>query len=646
MATGPAVRATLAKAWALWKPPPRIKPSEWMEREVTVPSEETAVPGRYRFTRYEFLRQIVDSFVDPTIEVVAVQKPAQVGWTLAFTAVAAYFVRCDPSRILVAMPTESECEIWSKDRFEPVVRATATVASLIRPAKLRDANNKIMHKRFPGGAIKMVGATSPTGLASYPAKRIMLDEVDRYPASAGTEGDPISLVKKRAQTYLRRGGKLVAGSTPGLAGMSLIESLVEQGDKREWRVPCHHAGCGHEQRLQFEQIKWGRDTQGRHETWTATYRCEACGRPWTDIERIANVARGRWVPTAPTTNVRSYLIDGLMSPDVTHAEFGREWLAADNDEKRKAFVNTYLGRTWTEENDAPDWKDLARRKEAWPKGSLPDGVLMLTAAVDVQKRWLTYTVWGWGRGGEAWPIETETIDGGPEEPASWARVDALLERSWTAPSGEAMQLDRLAVDSGAFTEEVYGWGRDHRFDDRVVLVKGDARQALVVGPRHVQDWTPAGKKAKFGVSVTIVGTNKAKDYLLRKLRLAQPVSGEETPAGYIHLPEWMPDEELQELVAERKVRQTNRRGYTEQVWKKKPGDRNEALDKFVYSYAVACSAGLWSAPGVFWDRREEAYGPRPPEVATEARPPVVTQAKRISNLFAPRVMRSDDPFVE
>jgi phage terminase large subunit GpA-like protein len=339
------------------------------------------------------------------------------------------------------------------------------------------------------------------------------------------------LVKKRAQTYLRRGGKLVAGSTPGLAGMSLIESLVEQGDKREWRVPCHHAGCGHEQRLQFEQIKWGRDAQGRHETWTATYRCEACERPWTDIERIANVARGRWVPTAPTTNVRSYLIDGLMSPDVTHAEFGREWLAADNDEKRKAFVNTYLGRTWTEENDAPDWKDLARRKEAWPKGSLPDGVLMLTAAVDVQKRWLTYTVWGWGRGGEAWPIETETIDGGPEEPASWARVDALLERSWTAPSGEAMQLDRLAVDSGAFTEEVYGWGRDHRFDDRVVLVKGDARQALVVGPRHVQDWTPAGKKAKFGVSVTIVGTNKAKDYLLRKLRLAQPVSGEETPAG-------------------------------------------------------------------------------------------------------------------
>lgn len=646
MAIGPAARTALAKAWALWRPPPRIKPSVWMEREVTVPSEETAVPGRYRFTRHAFLREIVDSFVDPTIEVVAVMKPAQVGWTLAFTAAAAYFVRCDPSRILVAMPTESECEIWSKDRFEPVVRASPTVAALVRPARLRDANNKILHKRFPGGAVKLVGATSPTGLASYPAKRIMLDEVDRYPASAGTEGDPITLVKKRAQTYLRRGGKLVAGSTPGIAGMSLIESLVEQGDKRVWLVRCHLTGCGHEQRLEFERLRWDRGDQGEHQPRTAAYRCEGCGGAWSDIERIANVARGRWSPTAPATNVRSYLIDGMLSPDVTHAELAREWLAADGDEKRKAFVNTFLGRPWTEESDAPDWKDLARRRERWAKGALPDGVLLLTAAVDVQKRWLTYTVWGWGRGGEAWPIETDLIDGGPEDPSAWAEIEGLLERSWPSASGEPMRLDRLAVDSGAFTEEVYGWGRHHRFDERVMLVKGDSRQALVVGARQVQEWSPTGKKAKFGVAVTIIGTNKAKDYLLRKLRLPAPVSGEETPAGYVHVPEWMPDAELRELVAERKIKQTNRRGYTEHVWKKKPGDRNEGLDKLVYAYGAACAVGLWSAPTFFWTRREEAYRARSEEeaVAAPAARKAETPAARRARLFG-GTGSVDDPYL-
>jgi phage terminase large subunit GpA-like protein len=642
----------------MWEPPPRIKPSVWMERELTVPSEETAVPGRYRFTRHEFLREIVDSAVDPTIEVVAVQKPSQVGWTLAFTALACYFVRCDPSRILVAQPVADEAEVWSKDRLEPVVRASPTVAALIRPAKQRDANNKILHKRFPGGALKLVGANSPTGLASWPAKRIMLDEVDRYPASAGDEGDPISLVKKRAQTYLRRGGKLLAGSTPDLAGLSLIEDLVDQGDRRVWLVSCHHRDCRVGQRLEFDRVKWSKDDAGRHLTETAAYHCEGCGRAWSDTQRIANVARGRWVPTAPTTKVRSFLIDGLMSPDVTHAGLATDWIAARTDEKRKVFVNTSLGRTWAEETDAPDWKDLARRREPLSRDVLPNGVLMLTCGVDVQKRHLTYTVWGWGRGGEAWPVESEIIPAPPEEPEAWAAVDALLAREWVTSTGVCVSLDRLAVDSGAFTEEVYGWGRRYRFDDRVMLVKGDARQQVVVGGRNVQEWTPRGKKAKYGVAVTIVGTNKAKTYLMRKLRLAMPLPGEPAPSGYVHMADWLPDEELRELVAERQVKETDRRGYTQQVWKKKPGDRNEGLDKLVYAYAGACALGLWSAPAGWWARRAEAYGVAPgdPAPQVEAADATLTAIpagasapararSRLAGLFTARSGRSDDPFV-
>lgn len=46
-----------------------------------------------------------------------------------------------------------------------------------------------MKKNFPGGHITIVGANSATGLASRPIKVLLADEVDRYPASAGTEGD-------------------------------------------------------------------------------------------------------------------------------------------------------------------------------------------------------------------------------------------------------------------------------------------------------------------------------------------------------------------------------------------------------------------------------------------------------------------------
>jgi hypothetical protein len=379
----------------MWEPPPRIKPSVWMERELTVPSEETAVPGRYRFTRHEFLREIVDSAVDPTIEVVAVQKPSQVGWTLAFTALACYFVRCDPSRILVAQPVADEAEVWSKDRLEPVVRASPTVAALIRPAKQRDANNKILHKRFPGGALKLVGANSPTGLASWPAKRIMLDEVDRYPASAGDEGDPIVGEKACADLpAARRQAARGQHAGPGRA-------QPHRGPGRPGR-PARVAGAVPPPGLPggaAARVRPGEMVEGRR-------RAPPDGdgglplrglRPRV-VRHAADRERGpRPLGADGTDDEGPQLPD--RRPDVARRDArraGADWIAARTDEKRKVFVNTSLGRTWAEETDAPDWKDLARRREPLSRDVLPDGVLMLTCGVDVQKRHLTYTVWGWG----------------------------------------------------------------------------------------------------------------------------------------------------------------------------------------------------------------------------------------------------------
>ena len=623
-----AVKKAFDKADELWAPPPDLPPSKWMERELTIPTEESAIPGAYTFTRHRFLVEIVDSFIDDDIEIVAVQKPAQVGWTLVFTASVSYFVRCDPSRVLVAMPTENEAEIWSKDRLQPVISASPALNGLIKPAKSRDGTNSVLHKRFPGGAIKAVGANSPTGLASWPAKRIMLDETDRYPASAGDEGDPISLVRKRAQTYLKRGGKLVMGSTPDIAGLSLIEGMVDRGDKRRWLVPCH--ACGHEQTLEFESLTWDKTTSGEHLPNTAHYYCTECGVVWSDIQRLANVAKGRWVATQETGTIRSYVIDGLMSPDVTHAEMAREWVACRTDEQRKVFVNTYLGRTWSEESDAPDWKVLHRRKEQFSSHQLPDGVLFLTCGVDLQKSRMEYRIWGWGRQGECWLIKQDVIAAGPDDPEAWAEIDALLneDTAWASASGEPMRIEKIVVDTGAFSEEGYAWGSAYKFDDRVILGKGDPRQTLVLGPKQVQQFSRTGKKAAFGVGTSAIGVNKAKDYLIRKLRLEPPLPGEPTPPGYIHLPHWATDDELQQLVSERKFKKVNRKGYVEWEWRKAPATRNEALDCLVYSYAGAIALGLWSAPEHFWRRREELYRAKPEEALQAAQ--AVQEARKLT----------------
>lgn len=51
----------------------------------------------------------------------------------------------------------------------------------------------------------MGGANSPAGLASRPIRILLCDEVDRFPLSAGTEGDPVDLASKRMTTYWNRG---------------------------------------------------------------------------------------------------------------------------------------------------------------------------------------------------------------------------------------------------------------------------------------------------------------------------------------------------------------------------------------------------------------------------------------------------------
>jgi phage terminase large subunit GpA-like protein len=100
--------------------------------------------------------------------------------------------------------------------------------------KSRDGNNKILHKRFPGGHLTIVGANAPSGLASRPIRLLLCDEVDRYPFSAGAEGDPVNLARKRTVTFWNR--KIVLVSTPTNKGASRIETAFEESDQRRFWV--------------------------------------------------------------------------------------------------------------------------------------------------------------------------------------------------------------------------------------------------------------------------------------------------------------------------------------------------------------------------------------------------------------------------
>lgn len=541
-----------------------------------------------------------DWFADPSIEMNALPKAAQTGWTAGFTGLLCSLIDNDPSRILVALPTQDEAEIWAKDRFEPNVRATPALRAKVAASKSRDGQNTIRHKRFAGGTLKIVGANSSTGLSSWPAKYAFCDEVDRYPLSAGGEGDPIALVRKRLQTWLSRGGKIGLGSTPKVEQTSIIWHYYLQGDQRRWRCDCQH--CRAEQTLEWEHVKWD---AGRPQG--AAYYCPHCGTAWTDLDRLIAVAGGRWKATAEPSDpkIRSALIDGLLSPHVTVVEMATAWEACETDEQKQAFTNLYLGRPWRVAGEAPDWQRLHDRREDWPPNRLPAGVLFLTIGADVQKDRIEARVWGWGRGRQSWLIDRRIIMGDPAREEVWERMDSLIGETWTHASGAEMMIARTAVDSGYATAEVYRWCKRHG-TRRTIAIDGRSNLAQTIGSPVLRE-VVGRKKSRAGAKVFPVGVNHIKPILYGGLRKDAPIDGSSYPDGYVHLSKAIADDaEIRQITAEELVTEKNSMGFARQVWKLIAGRRNEALDCWVYAYAAATSYGLERFGEAAWKSMEAA----------------------------------------
>lgn len=327
-------------------PPPRLTVSQWADAYRYLSPEASAEPGRWDTNRAAYQRGIMDAISDPRAETVVIMSSAQVGKTEIVNNLVGYHIHRDPAPILVIQPTTEMCEAWSKDRLAPMLRDSPELRGRVSEAKAKTSGNTLRQKKFPGGHLAIVGANSAAGLASRPIRILCCDEVDRYPASAGSEGDPVKLGTKRTATFWNR--KVILVSTPTTAGVSRIEKAFLESDQRHFFVPCPH--CGDAQRLRWPQVKW---TDG--DPLSARYHCIACGAGWTDAERWAAVRKGEWVAEAPFTGTAGFHLNELYSPWRCMAETVRDFLdAKSRPDMLKTWVNTALGETWQEQGDAPD----------------------------------------------------------------------------------------------------------------------------------------------------------------------------------------------------------------------------------------------------------------------------------------------------
>jgi phage terminase large subunit GpA-like protein len=511
--------------------------------------------------------------------------------------------------MLAVLPTVEMAKRTSRGRIDPLIEDSAALKERVQPARSRDAGNSMLSKEFPGGILVLTGANSATGLRSMPARYVFLDEVDAYPASADEEGDPVTLAEARTTTFAHR-RKVFMVSTPTIRGLSRIEREFEASDQRRYFVPCPH--CDAMQWLQFERLRWAK---GQPET--AAYHCEGCEKPIAEHHKTQMLDHGEWRATAVSANPHAigFHLSALYSPIgwKSWEQIARDWLAAQgSDEMLRAARNTLLGETWVESGEAPEWQRLADRREVFA-AQVPMAGLFLTAGADVQKDRIEVDVWAWGRGLESWLVDHIVIPGGPDDPACWDKLTALLGQTWTHENGAIMTLAKLAIDTGYESAAVYAWARKQGIAQVAPIkgLEGFNRATPVSGPTFV-DATVNGRKLKRGARLWTVATATFKAETYRYLRIERPSNEDRTlgvadPAGTIHLPDWADSEWLKQLVGEQLVTIRNKRGFSRQEWQKLR-ERNEALDTRVYARAAAWILGADRFDERMWRQLEKQAG--------------------------------------
>lgn len=561
--------ALFAKVAKTLEPPPILKLSEWADANRRLSAEASSEHGRWNTDRAPYQREIMNAISDDGVHHVIVKSSSQVGKTEIVLNTIGYIVDHEPSPMLVVQPTETAAEDFSKDRLANMIRDTPCIRDKIKPSKSRDSENTILKKKFPGGILTIVGANSPVGLSAKPIRVVLFDEVDRYPASAGVDGDPVDLGEKRTNTFWNR--KIIKVSTPTIKGISRIDQEYEASSKGEWNLPC--PCCGRYQPLEFKRLRFE----------DATMQCMHCLEHFTETEWKEQ--KGKWIHAHDENKIRGFHLNELASPwkhwDEIIAAFKKAMKSKKETgsiEQLKAFINTSLGEVWEERADGEQVEDeelLARRE--YYLSDLPEGVVLVTAGIDVQDDRFEIEVVGWGKGYESWGIQYKVIKGDLTKEDTWDKLEAFLDTELYFEDGRSLLIAATCLDTGGhFTDQAYRFIKQmERKHKRIYGIKGQGGVGIPLVNKQTTN-------TKTGVRIFMLGVDQGKELIMARLKI------KEVGAGYCHFPKNVDrgyeSSFMKGLNSEQRLIRFVK-GKPRLEWVKKAGTRNEPLD--LRNYATA-----------------------------------------------------------
>ena len=559
--------------------------SEWADKNRVLDAMTSAERGQWRTSRTPYLRGIMDVFTDPKIEKVTLMKSTQVGGTEAMLNCLAFCMDQDPGPALYVKPTDILAKSDCTDRIQPMVNSSPALKAHITGW---DDDIQKLFVKLDHMILYLAGSNSPSSLASKSIRYLFLDEVDKFPMFAGREASPIDLAEERTRTFWNR--RIMECSTPTTRDGYIFRSY-EKSDKRWYYVPCPH--CGEFQTLSFSHIKWPSEAVEpdhiKNEA-LARYFCDVCGGKIDDTQKIAMVLKGQWLKDGQTIDKNGVIsgnpphnfhagfwINALYSPWLTFSDIACKFLNSKNEpEKLMNFVNSWLGEIWEEKIQETKPQQLRKHAQTYLKGTVPDGVFLLTAGVDVQKDHFYYVVRGWGLGWESWLVSAKRVE-------TWE--DVILDLFTTYYPREHGQQSfpviMTCIDSGFNAYDVYDVCRNWRDCSRAT--KGhDVLTGVPYNAVNIEKFPGTNRPIPGGLQLYHLDTNYFKNKLHRWMTF------DDSGVTKFHLYENIGDDYLNQICSERKIIERDTKGRAHEVWKQNTDHTpNHYLDCEVGAAAAA-----------------------------------------------------------
>jgi phage terminase large subunit GpA-like protein len=559
------------------KPDPELLLSEWAERNRVLPEGIAREHGQYSMDLTPFWREPLDC-LSPSCQIqeIAVQKGVQIAGTTMGENLVLACMDMGIGPCMMVLPTVEIAEDFSRDRLQPSIDAMSCLKGKVRPQKSKFSGNTILHKRYKGGSLKLVGGNSAKSFRNRPVRVLILDDIDGFDLVAGKEGDTISLAKKRTVTFGNI-KKIYENSTPTEKDFSRIERSFLDSDQRWYYVPCPHC-------QEMQVLKWGgkeavfglkfiHDGPVVTDCW---YQCGECQQRIDEHHKTWMLAHGEWRPHNEFNHTRrGYHLSSLYSPIGWRSwrEICQEFLSAGKDEHLlQVWTNTILAETWERKGTQPEWESIRNRAEPYNILEVPTGGMILTASVDVQKDRLEVSVWAWGRDEECWLIYFGPIFENPESDTAWTMLDQFLSQSIVHSNSVNLDITSVGIDAAFHTQRVYSEVRKRQ--PKWFALKGQPKaNRPIIGRPTDQDINCKGAVVKGGIQLWPVGVDIGKSTLYSRLKIIPP-----GPRS-IHTPIGMDDDFYRQITAEKLMTKYSK-GFPSQEWVK-IYERNEALDLWV-----------------------------------------------------------------